>query len=226
MAEYSISKETRMAFILAAGALFAEHGVEAVGIREIAAKAGENMGNIHYHFGGKKGLVKAVFDYAMEPCINDMYGQYLREHESDLTTRRGQAMVVGGIIDLHYQMVFSGTRPLWCGVLVTRSVENGSPAVEGVFEAGSKRFVGAFVTLFNRIVGQATPEDALAWVMMIVTSANILAQDMFSVQKIQRTFGVKDDILWRRLRDMTVRGALANVGLGAEADEVLKAIGK
>lgn len=40
--------------------LLAERGPKAVSIRDIAAKAGVNHGQIHHYFGGKKGLITAA----------------------------------------------------------------------------------------------------------------------------------------------------------------------
>ncbi len=49
-------QNTRTAIIEAAMRGFAEKGVEATSIREIAALAGSNVASISYHFGGKEGL--------------------------------------------------------------------------------------------------------------------------------------------------------------------------
>jgi AcrR family transcriptional regulator len=43
--------------------LFAEHGIDAVSLAEINRAAGQrNATATHYHFGGKAGLVQAIFD--------------------------------------------------------------------------------------------------------------------------------------------------------------------
>lgn len=47
--------------VIAAERLFAERGVEAVSLREVAkAATSRNTGVAHYHFGGKEGLVRAI----------------------------------------------------------------------------------------------------------------------------------------------------------------------
>ncbi|HVO16630.1 MAG TPA: TetR family transcriptional regulator [Alphaproteobacteria bacterium] len=51
----------------AAEALFAERGVEAVSIRDIAAAAGVNSALIAYHFGGKEELFLAVYRAVADP---------------------------------------------------------------------------------------------------------------------------------------------------------------
>lgn len=45
----------------AAEQLFAEHGIAAVSLRKIIAAAGVNIAAIHYHFGCKDELIRAVF---------------------------------------------------------------------------------------------------------------------------------------------------------------------
>ena len=50
MSEYAISHLTREKLINAAGELAAQHGYRNVSMRAIAARAGENLGSIHYHF--------------------------------------------------------------------------------------------------------------------------------------------------------------------------------
>src|SRR3546814_20288324 len=56
-----VSSPLPEALISAAERLFAERGSEAVSLREINTAAGStNASAIQYHFGGRRGLVKAV----------------------------------------------------------------------------------------------------------------------------------------------------------------------
>jgi len=59
--------DTKQQILDAAEALFAEHGVEAVPLRRIIAEAGVNQAAIHYHFGSRESLVKAVFARRFDP---------------------------------------------------------------------------------------------------------------------------------------------------------------
>ena len=65
---YSSSDTTKMNMINAAGELAAELGFSNVSTRAVADRAGENIGSIHYHFGGKDGLFEAVVRVAMGGC--------------------------------------------------------------------------------------------------------------------------------------------------------------
>ena len=62
---------TRELLLDAAERLFAQHGIGAVSLREIGLSANQrNNGAAQYHFGGKAGLVRAVFTRRAEQ-VND-----------------------------------------------------------------------------------------------------------------------------------------------------------
>jgi AcrR family transcriptional regulator len=55
------SEETRARLIRAGERLFAEHGIEVVSLREITRAAGQrNATALQYHFGNRRGLVRAI----------------------------------------------------------------------------------------------------------------------------------------------------------------------
>jgi len=57
---------SKLRLILCAERLFAERGIEAVSLREIAAAAGQGNNNaVQYHFGSRQGLVLALTGYRM-----------------------------------------------------------------------------------------------------------------------------------------------------------------
>ncbi|MCZ6831653.1 MAG: TetR family transcriptional regulator [Gammaproteobacteria bacterium] len=56
------SEQTRQLLVSTATRLFAEHGLDGVSLAEINRAAGQrNATALHYHFGGKEGLVQAIF---------------------------------------------------------------------------------------------------------------------------------------------------------------------
>ncbi len=59
--------DTKEQILDAAECLFAEHGIKAVALRQIITEAGVNSAAIHYHFGSKEKLVRAVFARRIEP---------------------------------------------------------------------------------------------------------------------------------------------------------------
>lgn len=59
--------DTREALLDAAESLFSEHGIQASSLRAITQRAGANLAAVHYHFGSKEGLVRAVFVRRLKP---------------------------------------------------------------------------------------------------------------------------------------------------------------
>lgn len=59
--------DTKEQILDAAESLFSEHGIKAVALRQIIAEAGVNSAAIHYHFGSKEKLVRAVLARRIEP---------------------------------------------------------------------------------------------------------------------------------------------------------------
>jgi len=59
--------DTPARIIAAAERLFTEGGEEATSIRAITRQAGVNVAAVHYHFGGRDGLLRAVLDRRIGP---------------------------------------------------------------------------------------------------------------------------------------------------------------
>lgn len=60
MAQTRAADTTPQRLILAAERLFAERGIEGVTVRDITSEAGANTAAMHYHFGSKEALLRAV----------------------------------------------------------------------------------------------------------------------------------------------------------------------
>ena len=63
-------KGTRDRLLEFASEQFAEHGFRNTRTQDICQVANANVAAVNYHFGGKEGLYKAVWDYAMEHAID------------------------------------------------------------------------------------------------------------------------------------------------------------
>jgi AcrR family transcriptional regulator len=91
MAEDPRSTLTRRGLIESAERLFAEHGIEAVSLRQVALAAGQrNHSVVPYHFGSKDGLVTEIFELRMGD-INDRRASLLAslEEQGRLGDREG-----------------------------------------------------------------------------------------------------------------------------------------
>lgn len=69
--------------ILAAEALFAEHGIDGVSLRQISAASGSgNNTAVQYHFGTKDQLVRAIFEYRL-PYLHARRNLLAAQHRPD-----------------------------------------------------------------------------------------------------------------------------------------------
>ena len=209
---YATSESTRMAFIMAAGELFAKHGVKAVCVRTIAMKSGENTGSIHYHFGGKRGLLDAVVDYASKPWLNDPLGKMLRDNESLFSSRNGQALLTFNMIDLFFKIILDEERPSWCGMLMFQILQRDLSVAKSIVERCVTPTVNALSELYKRITGNDDPEMILSWLATITAPVHLFSMDKATIGKIHhinpQTASIKE-----KLMGMTIKSALVNLGL-------------
>ena len=85
-------KEIKQRLLIAGMTLFAERGFNGVSIRELATKANANSSMITYHFGGKKGLYLAVYQYIAD-LLNKKVTKIFIDHKAlidDLDTQQKQ----------------------------------------------------------------------------------------------------------------------------------------
>jgi AcrR family transcriptional regulator len=64
----------RDAIMDAAERLFAERGIDAVSLRTINTEAGYSVAALHYHFGTRDGLVRALLERAQPPMLQQRAG--------------------------------------------------------------------------------------------------------------------------------------------------------
>ncbi|OHV30187.1 MULTISPECIES: TetR/AcrR family transcriptional regulator [Pseudofrankia] len=69
--------------ILAAEALFAEHGLDGVSLRQISVAAGSaNNYAVQYHFGTKEQLIQAIFEFRL-PHLHERRNLLVAQHRPD-----------------------------------------------------------------------------------------------------------------------------------------------
>lgn len=76
------SEDTKIDILDAAERLFANHGFAATSLRNIITDAGVNLASVHYHFGSKEALIKAVLERRIVP-MNQERLQLLERTEAD-----------------------------------------------------------------------------------------------------------------------------------------------
>ena len=212
MGAYSSSESTKMALITAAGTLFAKHGVKAVTTRAIADLAGENIGNIHYHFGGKDGLLEAALEYAIKPWSEDPFGKILEARKGLLENQEGQAELLSSFIDFIFDTIFSEKRPFWCGALVFQIMHRNLPASNKVFEGIGRPSLKAFQKLYAKATGDDAPEKTHCWFLSITAPPVLLSIDRSSAQKFFPDGKLPSGYI-NSLKELCLGNALYGIGL-------------
>ncbi len=184
MTTYANTEKTRMALIVAAGELFTEHGIDAVTVRQIAKRAGENFGIIRYHFGGKDGLVEAVMDFVGEPWRNDPLGHFLEEHHELLSTFEGQETVIRRMIEIFWSLLYSPDRPFWCCTLGFQILQRDLELSRRTFQSTISSCIKAFMEVYYSISGDDDFEQAYNWSSALTAPATIYVLDRYSIQRL------------------------------------------
>jgi AcrR family transcriptional regulator len=87
-AEARATSASALRLVVTAERLFAEHGIDGVSLRQIAAEAGSgNNSAVHYHFGSKHGLIAAIFEHRLPQLINERRLLTARCDPDDLRSR-------------------------------------------------------------------------------------------------------------------------------------------
>ena len=78
---------TRLRLVETAERLFAEHGINAVSLRDVSAAAGQrNRSAAQYHFGSRQGLVLAILEHRMAAINRDRAARLASDPSGDLRT--------------------------------------------------------------------------------------------------------------------------------------------
>lgn len=210
MPTYSTSEATKTALIMAAGELFAEYGVEAVTTREIARKAGENTGIIHYHFGGKEGLVNAVMDFVNEPWCRDPLGAFLKEHRQDLKSPEGQKMVISHLIKIFFSIHFSTGRPSWCCTMAFRILQKDLDISLKTFDIAVRSFVNVFLEIYRTVTGDEDFERGYIWCSSIVAPSVLFLLIPMNLKRMHPDGGPRDEFI-PKLEDFCIQNAISTL---------------
>jgi len=95
--------DTKSRILEAAEALFAERGIDAASMRDIAARAQVNLAAANYHFGGKENLVQAVVARRFAP---------IAQRRLELLAAAAGAQTVEPVLDAFIRPIVEGYSPL------------------------------------------------------------------------------------------------------------------
>jgi AcrR family transcriptional regulator len=168
MGSYSTGERTRLALIHAAGELVAERGMGLVSTRAIATKAGENLGAIHYHFGGKEGLFKEMIRFACHSQEGPSLQEVLGSFEGRLDGVEGQAEAVRKVMRWFVQETFSPDRPRWCSRVMYQMAQHEGPLRDFLRKEMLDPFFDAMQGFFHRIRPDLSDTDLNLLIYMFV----------------------------------------------------------
>ncbi|MBN1491553.1 MAG: TetR/AcrR family transcriptional regulator [Phycisphaerae bacterium] len=168
MGTYSTSQRTRQALIDAAGELITERGVGRVSTRAIAERAGENLGTIHYHFGGKEELFKEVLRFACQAHAGPPLPEVIQGFEDRLDDVQGQVEVVRTVVQHVMQRIFAPDRPPWCSRVLYQVVQHAGPLRDFLRKETIDPYFRAMTGLISRIRPDWTTKEIYLWVHMVI----------------------------------------------------------
>ncbi len=140
----------RDALLATARGLFLSRGFASVTIRQIAAAAGSSPATIHYHFGDKLGLYRAMLQAAIAPVVEALQGV-------DETTHASEVRLVD-VIGLYSRMLAENP---WVPALIVQEVlTEGGPFREQFIEQFAGRLAPLLVAAVQReqAAGTVRPE--------------------------------------------------------------------
>lgn len=167
---------TRAALVQAAGEIFARDGFHAASTRELAQAAGVNQALIGYHFGGKDGLYRAVFEDIVAR-IQERMGPLAASLETllaedpgglDEAARRERYLpAVLAIADRMLQLMLNPETLRWAQ-LILREQQQPTAAFEVLYSGYMGRMLGMLSSLVEKLRGDGDPERARLVVVGIV----------------------------------------------------------
>ncbi len=171
------SEKTKARLIEAAGQLFAEKGLKAVTVRDIAAEAGTQISALNYHFRSKDELYKEVLVAA---CMNDL----IREEEQTELRKLKPAKALRLVIDEVVKQLRTEDADSWQNKLLARESRDPSPAFAEASEVYYKPQTDFMAELIGGVVGK--PADNME-VRLAVTSMWAIFDTFFEYKHLVET---------------------------------------
>jgi AcrR family transcriptional regulator len=147
--------------LIAAMELFAARGFNGVSIRELATQANANSSMITYHFGGKKGLYLAVYQYIAD-LLNKKITQIFIEHKSlidDLdsqqkTLRNDAVLQILKVISDRYMILMLGPNSVSIAKLLLAEQDHKSEAFMILYNSYINPVLGHIADLLGKLIDQ------------------------------------------------------------------------
>jgi len=164
MSPYTAAEKTQKALIDAAGELFALHGYDRVTTRAIAELSGENQGGIHYHFGGKEGLLDAAVESAIQCSWTiEELERLVRVELPSGDSPEHYASIVVRMMDLMIESIFSTDRPWWGMTLLFRVLTDAGDIGRKFVDSLMRPHLELTAEIARAIQPEMTEEESQLW---------------------------------------------------------------
>ena len=211
MTTYSAGDLTKKKIVDAAGELAGELGLAHVTTRAVAERSGENIGSIHYHFGGKDGLFEAVLREAIDCCLNKEYEDRINAMSAEVSPEE-LSSVVRLIIQTEIRDLFRSNRPAWHSQVMYQVLQRD----DHLYDLMAKETVGpnlsALFRFFRLLDPSVTDEEAMIHVVAMLMPVFSHATYMKALHRILNVSAYSETYL-QKLEDVLVRQTQLLLGL-------------
>lgn len=128
------SEDTRQNLLLAAGQLFAEHGVDGTSIRAIADRANANIAAVNYHFGSKENLYREALLYVGRMDKEALNTEAFAARARTLTSPQEFADLIAEMVALRFHVYLRQDGESWHSQLFLRGFLRATPEMTPVVE--------------------------------------------------------------------------------------------
>ncbi len=154
------SRDTRQRLLDAAGEVFAECGFRDATTQAICRRADANIAAVHYHFGDKEQLYRAVIQYA-ERCAAESRPANLGVDAP--AEKRLRAHIESFLVRL-----FDEGQPAWFGKLMAREMSEPTPGLDVIVQEKIDVTYRLVETIVRDLVGpEASDDDVRACVLSV-----------------------------------------------------------
>ncbi|MCG6968134.1 MAG: CerR family C-terminal domain-containing protein [Gammaproteobacteria bacterium] len=185
----SESSETRVRLLEVGTHLFAESGFKGASVRELCAEAGANIAAVRYHFGGKEGLYRAVFEDTLDED-ESRFRDAMDNINTVIDNANSDRNQLGVALELYIKSFFArfplNEHKRWFSVLVMRELSFPGQGFDLIYE----RRANPSLQVLARIVAASDGIDANSesarlqahalngTIMGVIISRNILLRTM------------------------------------------------
>lgn len=193
--------DTKRRLLDAAGEIFSEKGFKAATVREICRHAKANVAAVHYHFGDKEGLYKALLIEAFEAGLR-RYPPHMHLGPEASGEQRLNAFVHSFLLRM-----LGSERYAWCGKLMSKEFHEPTHALDHIVE----RYILPLAEQLRAIVaeilgGGAKPDDKHTQfcAMSIVGQCQYIAKSRSLIGKLNPRLRFDDEGIAELAKHVTI----------------------